>query len=399
MSLLLHLFRHFVSKHEMNDATSYRTDQLKRRIQNDYPQLTFHSPCRKNVSELVFTETLSPDDLLEGFQSESELGSDLTPSDTDTEASCPMKSTVSGLQARSSAFSSMQTLYETSDILQRAIKEQPRMEKPWPPISDTMNIESCESVVPVELYNLLVWSIGVSEELSISERVSVPESIHLKLLSICQDVVYLASNGRRQTPKSLALGLTVQHLTGSCQLLDILNRFGHCASSDAIVGYETSLAQLQLETGGDIPKGFEKQTPTVMVWDNIDFGEETKSGAGTTHHTNGIMTQSKPTTSDEGNRTAVIKKGQRTLNPPPCQIEVYHQKKRHGPEDLTVSDHDLQMAIVKEMVVHARKTDLFYVILKYTQSDEPKIPGWRGFNIHLQEDGPLHDDDSGDEMD
>ncbi|XP_041362061.1 monocarboxylate transporter 4-like [Gigantopelta aegis] len=45
-----------------------------------------------------------------------------------------------------------------------------------------------------------------------------------------EDVVYLASNGRRQTPKSLALGLTVQHLIGSCQLLDILNRFGHCAS-------------------------------------------------------------------------------------------------------------------------------------------------------------------------
>ncbi|XP_041360288.1 uncharacterized protein LOC121376477 [Gigantopelta aegis] len=97
MSLLLLLFRRFVSKHEMNDATSYRTDQLKRRIENDYPQLTFHSPCRKNVSELVFTETLSHDDLLEGFQSESELGSDLTPSDTDTEASSPMKSTVSGL--------------------------------------------------------------------------------------------------------------------------------------------------------------------------------------------------------------------------------------------------------------------------------------------------------------
>ena len=83
----------------------------------------------------------------------------------------------------------------------------------------------------------------------------------------------------------------LRHLTGSSQLIRLLSSFGNCASYDTVVGLETSLAQHQLATSSQIPSGFSKGKPTVLVWDNIDFGEEIASGHGTTHHTNGIMVQ------------------------------------------------------------------------------------------------------------
>ena len=39
------------------------------------------------------------------------------------------------------------------------------------------------------------------------------------------------------------------------------------------------------------PDNLLKKNPTILIWDNIDFTEETLSGHGTSHHTNGILVQ------------------------------------------------------------------------------------------------------------
>lgn len=200
------------------------------------------------------------------------------------------------------------------------------MSSPWPPTSNDLNVRAAESIVPVELYNLLAWCIGASNEPTIAEKVSVSDEIHLKLLSICQDIVYLSSKGKLQTPKSLCLGLTIRHLTGSSQVLSLLSRLGHCSSKDTIVRLETSLAQLQLLEGAKIPAGFSKNVHTVLVWDNIDFGEETLSGRGTTHHTNGIMLQSQITDSVQQPRDIIIDKKLRSIKSPNQTMEHYHQQ-------------------------------------------------------------------------
>ena len=46
-----------------------------------------------------------------------------------------------------------------------------------------------------------------------------------------------------------------------------------------------------METNKTVPKGFRPGVFAVAVWDNIDMDEETGSGSGTTHHTNGILVQ------------------------------------------------------------------------------------------------------------
>ena len=39
------------------------------------------------------------------------------------------------------------------------------------------------------------------------------------------------------------------------------------------------------------PEGFIKKSSTTLIWDNIYFSEETPSGEGATHDTNGLLFQ------------------------------------------------------------------------------------------------------------
>ncbi|XP_016363138.1 uncharacterized protein LOC107704663 [Sinocyclocheilus anshuiensis] len=65
MMQLRRIFLNLVKKQEDLDASNYRQDKLKRRLIRDFPQLVFHSPNKRNISELVFVETLSADKLID----------------------------------------------------------------------------------------------------------------------------------------------------------------------------------------------------------------------------------------------------------------------------------------------------------------------------------------------
>ena len=81
------------------------------------------------------------------------------------------------------------------------------------------------------------------------------------------------SKGGRQTPKSLCIGVTFRHLTGSSQIVSLLNRLGHCASWDTVVSLDTSLAQLHLLEGRENAKGILKEgsynTCALVPWCDI----------------------------------------------------------------------------------------------------------------------------------
>ena len=172
-------------------------------------------------------------------------------------------------------------------------------------------------LVPVELFSLLALVTGATDEVPPSDIfVEVTDEAKVKLLSICMDIIYLSSNGRTQTPKSLAPGLTLRHLTGSTTVSNLLHKFGHCASYDSIVRYETGLATRQIEMNKTAPKGFCPKVFTVAVWDNIDLDEETVSGSGTTHHTNGILVQPSVSEFDQQACSLSLKKSQRKLQSP-----------------------------------------------------------------------------------
>ena len=243
---------------------------LKRRLTREFPQLVFHIPTKLNICKLVFAETLSTGTLVDMLPSPS--GAETTQSSESQEDSETEKLTTKWQTTQEDG----RTLYTAALILKRHLSDTPGMSCPWLPTSENLNVTEAQTVVPLALYNLVNWIIGAPEEPTLDNFVNIADDLHLKVLSVCQDIVYLASKGRKQTPKSLTLGLTVRHLTGSSRLVSLLNKLGHCASWDTVLSLDTSLAQLTLVEGGDkIPKGFSKRAPTTLVWDNIDFGEET----------------------------------------------------------------------------------------------------------------------------
>ena len=102
---------------------------------------------------------------------------------------------------------------------------------------------------------------------------------------IIQDVLYLQSKGGGKMPKFHALGLILKYLTGSSKIVDLVSKLGYCVSNSTVIALVIALAQLQLNQGvNGILRGFTERKLTILVWDNIDFSEETLSEAGTVLH-------------------------------------------------------------------------------------------------------------------
>ena len=165
-------------------------------------------------------------------------------------------------------------LYHTGLAVKKSIADQSDWNINWPPTSEVISQEESAKLVPVELFNLLALVTNATEEVPPSDTfVEVTDEARAKLVYICMDIIYLSSNGRIQTPKSLALGFTLRHLTGSTTISNLWHKFGHCASYDSVVRYETGLAIQRMETNKTVPKGFRPGVFTVAVWDNIDMDE------------------------------------------------------------------------------------------------------------------------------
>ena len=182
-------------------------------------------------------------------------------------------------------------VYHCGIIVNRIIKS---MEDtmPWPPPAEYICEENIE--IPDILFNLLAYVITGTTKPVAEGRMPVDSEVKRYILSVAQDLINIVSKGRVKTVKSLGLGVAVRNLTGNKEVNYILNRFGHALSYDVIQRYEKArVAQLH---GDDrksliLPPTVKARVPTSFVWDNNDLSEETLTGAGTTHVTNGIIIQ------------------------------------------------------------------------------------------------------------
>lgn len=166
---------------------------------------------------------------------------------------------------------------------------------PWPPYAADLRDENIS--LPSSVYNLFAWIL--TDDNDFQPRYDSDEKVDLKdpsikrlVQSFGQDLFYAVSKGRQKTPKHVALPLTVKNLTGSKEVIKLLNRYGHGISYDQVLQIETRLAEEQLKTevnGVVLPKIIQPNVFSTFCWDNIDLIEETLSGQGTTHCTNGIV--------------------------------------------------------------------------------------------------------------
>ena len=111
--------------------------------------------------------------------------------------------------------------------------------------------------------------------------------------STSADVVYLRSGGKPLPGKHISSGEALKSIRGSKSVVNLLNRFGHCISSEKVrridIGMESSLTSSNNLNSDRITKTLGLYTE--LAWDNFDVNLETLSGDDSVHHTYGICYQ------------------------------------------------------------------------------------------------------------
>ena len=186
---------------------------------------------------------------------------------------------------------SRRILYLDSQHLHGVIIDTPALSG-WHPTANDIR-DSAQQLIPPQLFNFLAWITGTADVVEFDNFVEAGDDVRRKLLSVAQDIVYISTKGRKTMPKHDALGLTMRHMAGSSSIIGILIGLGHSVSHSAVLEHDTALASKQLCTDNIVLEGFIKKIPTTVIWDNNDFREETPSGEGATHNTNGLLVQGK----------------------------------------------------------------------------------------------------------
>ena len=160
---------------------------------------------------------------------------------------------------------------EAAMVLRRHIIESNRASGniPFPPKSSWLLSEDRE---PPDLLQNFLSSLVLGKSCqNLSERSKRFVS------SFPQDICYAATNGQWLMPKHVMLAMTVHHLTGSAELITILNRFGHCQSYSRTLELETATCKSILSSNTYLPPSISTESNKIVYfcWDNFDLNEET----------------------------------------------------------------------------------------------------------------------------
>ena len=252
----------------------YRSEKLKARIQKAYPgRVSFWHPRYRSESELVYCNDVPNGQFVERAVNVNKV------EDTNVK--------------RDSITDDNYIYYAAKNIRASLMSQDAAM--PWPP--HAIDVSSNRISLPDSVCNFLTWILTDDDcelQCDVDEVELKNNSVQRLVQSFGQDLLYAVSKGRQKTPKHVALSLTVKNLTGSKEMITLLNRFGHAISYDQVLQIETRLAEEQLKTevnGVILPKIIQPNVFSTFCWDNIDLLEETLSGQGTTHCTNGIIIQ------------------------------------------------------------------------------------------------------------
>lgn len=382
--------------------------------------MRFGRPTNPSESYVAYWADTTEEPLAGTLLSKIQLSSSETDTESETLLGTPTK-----VGSKLASASILHPLYTTClkirDELQMSVNP---FKEVWPPLASELNIDVAENMVPISLYNAIAWITGKSSEPTLDAFVAVDQNLHLRILSICQDLIFSESNGNKSTPKHYSLGIALKHITGSTRVITLLNKFGHCASRITISSLENALAQIQASRNTIVPEGFRKGVHVIIPSDNIDFCEETESGKGTTHHTNSVIIQR---ISDDDASTAPIvpihereklKKRKRLevgrvpillyegkhrkIGPPvdPCSSRVSTEKEVSEDVSLSVSDpatnvhsdaSDSESDTVvydHEQIRFARKSETLFFLMRY--ADQQKlIPSWTAYKTLLERCCPV----------
>ena len=126
-------------------------------------------------------------------------------------------------------------------------------------------------------------------------------------MTLSPKTLYSVTNGRVKPSKHLKLGIALKGLTGSKNVLTVLNRYGHCVNYNCVEELETELTYSSMSKQSEVPDGFNlyPDLATGVAWDNYDVFVETMDGKNTLHDTVGICFQNVKTDIEDNTGIAV----------------------------------------------------------------------------------------------
>ena len=192
----------------------------------------------------------------------------------------------------------MKILFQAAQILKTDVKRSTGI--CIQPLSvDDISLKLGRQVISDSLYSFLCWFVSQwdhHEDVNETTR-CFNEDDERRVFMLGQDMVYTSTRCRIRTPKHVRLAITVHHLTGSKQLLILLNKIAHWGSYNDVELITTSLAReisAQSEQHGVIvPSNLSPGVFVQFATDNNDLSEDTLDGKHTTHATTRVAYQRK----------------------------------------------------------------------------------------------------------
>ena len=264
-------------------ADQYTTHKLKARLQNYYGLgITFHQPSNQQLSELVYSNNVSIGDVINVAWAKSQdshnaqsasVGSEDDDEDDDDDDAKLLYRAATLLSG---------TICKTSGINIRPL--------------DTNNLtkSSARSIVPDKLYMFLRWLVTKESSVDFVTPQCSSSVDEMRVMVLAQDMVYVMSHGKIRTPKHISLAMSVRHISGSKQVINLLHRAGNSVSYDDCECIDTSMANEILantQDGVTVPSNITPGTFVQLGADNNDINEETLNGKSTTHSTTMVVYQ------------------------------------------------------------------------------------------------------------
>ena len=154
-----------------------------------------------------------------------------------------------------------------------------------------------EEMVPDVLYMFLRWIFdeAARKDANPIRMHSDKERLHRRILSVAQDMIFIDSNGSKDTPKHVGMAISLRHLTGSRTAISMLNQLGHLSSYEKTERIDTAIAESIIakaeEDGVVLPTNIRPGVFVQAAGDNLDFCEETLDGKQATHETSSVFYQ------------------------------------------------------------------------------------------------------------
>ena len=167
----------------------FKEDKLKYKLKGLYPQLVFDKPARRNLSPVVHSTNIR----LVGTGAELHLGAIQSSSGTSIEYNLFTQ----GLASSQLLHPARDMLYSGIALCNSLSNNKPSL--PWPRRSGDLTDTVIESFVPTQLFNHVALTVAAIHELPSKGYAEAETSLRQKIMSICQDIVYLHGRGSVQT--------------------------------------------------------------------------------------------------------------------------------------------------------------------------------------------------------